>query len=128
MNVYAYSVDNAVGFISTSGNGLVITVGGATGLANSQQYNPQQVITGSPGTPAAGSPFPVSSHYGVCSQTASSSLGSGSSFKFQLPSTSFPCVLTLEDSLKSLYHFTLKAPAPLTSTAADMRCAAEDQP
>ncbi|KTC80927.1 hypothetical protein Lche_2947 [Legionella cherrii] len=128
MNVYAYSVDDAVGFISTLGNGLVITVGGATGLPNSQQYNPQQVITVSPGTPAVGSPFPVFTHYGVCSQTASSSLGRGSSFKFQLPSTSFPCVITLEDSLKRLYHFTLKAPAPLTSTAADISCAAEDQP
>ncbi|WP_392538448.1 hypothetical protein [Legionella sp. 227] len=128
MNVYAYSVDDAVGFISTIGNGLVITVGGAKGLPNSQQYNPQQVITVSLGTPPVGSSLPVFTHYGVCSQTAPSSLGGGASFKFQLPSSSFPCVITLEDSLKRLYHFTLNAPAPLTSTAADISCAAADQP
>ncbi|MCW8399105.1 hypothetical protein OQJ26_09905 [Legionella sp. PATHC038] len=128
MNVYAYSVDDAVGFISTIGNGLVITVGGAKGLPNSQQYNPQQVITVSLGTPPVGSSLPVFTHYGVCSQTAPSSLGGGASFKFQLPSSSFPCVITLEDSLKRLYHFKLNAPAPLTSTAADISCAAADQP
>lgn len=128
MNVYAYSVDDAVGFISTIGNGLVITVGGAKGLPNSQQYNLQQVITVSLGTPPVGSSLPVFTHYGVCSQTAPSSLGGGASFKFQLPSSSFPCVITLEDSRKRLYHFTLNAPAPLTSTAADISCAAADQP
>ncbi|MCW8471744.1 hypothetical protein OQJ19_13970 [Fluoribacter gormanii] len=126
MNVYAYSVDDAVGFIRTTGNGLVVTVGGDIGLTNPQQYDKQKVITVSPGTPPPG-PLPIFTHYGVCSKTASSGqLGRGESFSLQLPNSSFPCEITLEDSNHILYHFTLNEPAPLTSTAADISCAAAD--
>jgi len=123
MNVYAYSVNDVVGFINAIGDGLVITVGGATGLPNSQQYDPQKVITVSPG---AGSTV-VYTQYGVCSHTASSGPLSGV-FTFQLPSSSFPCEITLEDSQNKLYHFTLNSPAPLTTGGSDISCAAADQP
>lgn len=126
MNVYAYSVDDAVGFIRAIGNGLVITVGGELGLPNGEQYNKQSVITVSPGTPPAG-PAPIFTHYGICSQTASSGqIGRGESFEFQLPSSSYPCVITLQDSNNQLYHFTLNNPAPLT--AASVSCSAADNP
>ncbi len=39
MNAYAFSVDDAVGFMSELGSGLVFTVGGTKGLPNERQFN-----------------------------------------------------------------------------------------
>ncbi len=39
MNAYAFSVDDAVGFMSELGDGLVFTVGGPKGLENEQQFS-----------------------------------------------------------------------------------------
>ncbi|MFM0515177.1 hypothetical protein [Paraburkholderia sp. RL17-373-BIF-A] len=39
MDAYAFSVDDAVGFMSELGDGLVFTVGGSGGLANNQHFN-----------------------------------------------------------------------------------------
>ncbi|NYT68521.1 hypothetical protein [Pusillimonas noertemannii] len=39
MNAYGFSVDDAVGFMSELGDGLIFTVGGSEGLENTQQFN-----------------------------------------------------------------------------------------
>ncbi len=39
MNAYGFSVDDAVGFMSELGDGLIFTVGGPKGLENEQQFN-----------------------------------------------------------------------------------------
>ena len=41
MDAYAFSVDDAVGFMSELGDGLVFTVGGTQGLENKQQFSYQ---------------------------------------------------------------------------------------
>ena len=126
MNVYAFSVDDLDAFIRSVGNGLVITVGGPNGLSNTSQYNRSLLTTVSPGAPPPG-PQPYFTHYGVCSHTPSSGqLGRGESFTIQLPSSSYPCEITLQDTLNRLFHFILKAPAPLTTTAADIGCTPGD--
>src|SRR5690606_16758563 len=39
MNAYGFSVDDAVGFMSELGDGLVFAVGGSEGLENQQQFS-----------------------------------------------------------------------------------------
>src|SRR5690606_13601550 len=39
MDAYAFSVDDAVGFMSELGDGLIFTVGGPRGLENEKQFN-----------------------------------------------------------------------------------------
>lgn len=39
MDAYGFSVDDAVGFMSELGDGLIFTVGGANSLENQQQFN-----------------------------------------------------------------------------------------
>src|SRR5262249_38674359 len=58
MNVYAYSIDDAVGNINTLGSGLVISIGGGRGLSNSLQYKKADITTINPGTPPPGSEDP----------------------------------------------------------------------
>jgi hypothetical protein len=112
MNVYAYSIDDAVGNINTIGDGVVMTIGGATGLSNPLQYDKNNITTVNPGAPPAG-PLPVFTNFGVCSATASSGvLARGGSFSFQLPVSSYPCTITLEDTNHNLYQFIMLQPAP----------------
>lgn len=119
MNVYAYSVDDAVGNINTIGDGIVIDIGGESGLSNPEQYDPQKITTVNPGTPLSG---PYFTKFGVCSATATQLLAKGGSFSFQLPNSSYPCIITLEDSNNVVYSFSLNHSAPLTTTAADITC------
>lgn len=129
MNVYAYSIDDAVGNINTIGNGIVITMGGANGLSNPLQYNTANITTVGPGTPPPLSPDPVFTRFGVCSSTASSgSLARGAPFSFQIPANQYPCEITLEDSNNVLYHFTVLSSAPFTTppTSNYISCAVGD--
>ena len=112
MNVYAYSIDDAVGNINTIGDGVVMTIGGANGLSNPLQYDKNEITTVNPGAPPAG-PLPVFTNFGVCSTTASSGvLARGGSFSFQLPVSNYPCTITLEDTNNNLYQFIMLQPAP----------------
>jgi hypothetical protein len=64
-NVYAYSVDDAVGNMQTTGDGLILAVGGVTGLPNTN-----------PATPPIHVPFGWAAtdkvrflQYGICTET-----------------------------------------------------------
>lgn len=116
MNVYAYSIDDAVGNINTIGDGVVIAVGGGTGLSNPLQYDTNKITTVGPGTPPPGSPDPVFTRFGVCSSSASTGLlARGAPFSFQLADNKYPCEITLQDSNDVLYHFTVLSAAPFTN-------------
>jgi len=69
MSAYGFSVDDAVGFMSELGDGLVFTVGGATGLENEKQFTYQdgfEVKIGGDGAVAQN--VPLIKSYGVCTQ------------------------------------------------------------
>lgn len=76
MNAYAFSVDDAVGFMSELGDGLIFTVGGPKGLENQNQFEYKNGFTLVLGNPTkesrqtdAAIPGPNSAlikKYGVC--------------------------------------------------------------
>lgn len=69
MNAYAFSVDDAVGFMSELGDGLIFTVGGPQGLENDKQFDYAGGFTLALGVPTAGvkPDEPLIRFYGVCS-------------------------------------------------------------
>ena len=69
MNAYGFSVDDAVGFMSEVGEGLVFTVGGAKGLENEAQFSYADGFSVAVGVPASLNGKinkPVIKKYGVC--------------------------------------------------------------
>ena len=68
MNAYGFSVDDAVGFMSELGDGLVFTVGGVQGLENERAFNYHDgfdVLLGAPVTVPENKP--LIKKYGACS-------------------------------------------------------------
>ncbi len=68
MSAYGFSVDDAVGFMSELGNGLVFTVGGEQGLENGLAFNYAdgfEVLLGGPSEVPENKP--LLKKYGVCS-------------------------------------------------------------
>lgn len=69
MNAYGFSVDDAVGFMSELGDGLIFTVGGPKGLENEQQFEYADGFSLAIGVPAAmldRANTPLIKKYGVC--------------------------------------------------------------
>ncbi|WP_024538760.1 hypothetical protein [Comamonas badia] len=70
MSAYGFSVDDAVGFMSELGDGLVFSVGGSSGLENPEQFNYGDgfsLIIGPPTGYETQLNKPVIKRYGVCS-------------------------------------------------------------
>ena len=69
MSAYAFSVDDAVGFMSELGDGLVFTVGGSEGLTNGKSFNYAEgfsVAIGVPQSQVNQVNVPLIKKYGVC--------------------------------------------------------------
>ncbi|MCE0724374.1 MULTISPECIES: hypothetical protein [Legionella] len=69
MDAYGFSVDDAVGFMSELGDGLIFTVGGTKGLENEQQFNYADgfsVAIGVPQSMVDQVNKPLLKKYGVC--------------------------------------------------------------
>lgn len=69
MNAYGFSVDDAVGFMSELGDGLIFAVGGTQGLENQKQFNYDDGFTLNVGVPQSLSGRankPLLKKYGVC--------------------------------------------------------------
>lgn len=69
MNAYAFSVDDAVGFMSELGDGLIFTVGGPRGLPNEDQFDYAggfSVAIGVPESMQDRASTPLIKRYGVC--------------------------------------------------------------
>lgn len=69
MNAYGFSVDDAVGFMSELGTGLIFAVGGTRGLENPRQFNYANGFELKVGVPQAvvGKDVQLIKRYGVCS-------------------------------------------------------------
>jgi hypothetical protein len=70
MNAYGFSIDDAVGFMSELGDGLVFTLGGNAGLANGKAFDYRDgfsVAIGVPKYMETQSTVPLIKKYGVCS-------------------------------------------------------------
>ena len=69
MNAYAFSVDDAVGFMTELGDGLIFTVGGTQGLENHQQFKYKDgfsLMVGVPKSMTDSLNKPLIKKYGVC--------------------------------------------------------------
>lgn len=69
MSAYGFSVDDAVGFMTELGKGLVFTVGGTQGLENEQSFNYADGFSLGLGVPTAldgRQNLPMLKKYGVC--------------------------------------------------------------
>lgn len=69
MSAYAFSVDDAVGFMSELGDGLIFAVGGAQGLENPTQFNYHDGFSVNLGVPQSFQgrlSQPVIKKYGIC--------------------------------------------------------------
>jgi hypothetical protein len=120
MDAYAYSIDDAVGNINTEGSGMIIAIGGSTGLPNQNPYNSSTPINVNLGAPSSSGPF--WSSYGI--GTATPNIPLNGQLGFQVTTTSFPCEISLQDSAGNLYYFTIPHGAPLSTS--DINCAAGD--
>ncbi len=70
MDAYGFSVDDAVGFMSELGDGLVFTVGGKRGLENKQAFNYADGFSLAIGVPQSmleKANTPLLKRYGICS-------------------------------------------------------------
>ena len=115
--VYAYSVDDAVGNMQTTGEGLIITVGGAAGLPNPN-----------PATSPIHVPFGYAAtdkvrfvKYGVCTDTPDQDVNPNfTSFDLSANQLS-DCTLSFMDnqSPPSLYVFKIKSQPPYPSRPPD---------
>ena len=129
--MYAYSIDDAVGNMNEIGNGIVMAIAGVNGLPNPQQYDKTRITTVSPGNWDANLGRPYFNAYGICSPTATKSMVKGGSFRAQIPNNSYPCQITIQDTNNVKYSFTLiQAPPYLNNsgqtTATYISCAPGD--
>lgn len=111
-NVYAYSVDDAVGNMQVAGDGLIITVGGSGGLPNPD-----------PATPPIHINFGYSPkdairfvQYGICTKTPDQDVDPDyASFDISTNHLS-SCPLSLIDNQGQLYTFKITQQPPYPST------------
>ncbi len=122
-SAYAFSIDDHASFLSNSGGGLIITVGGTLGLPNPNPYPPPTPpvyryfdFSVDLGAPAAGAP--TWANYGICSTTATVPFppvpaNTGYSLGVDPSVQTFPCTVTLTDSNNKKYQIkVLKAAVP----------------
>ena len=123
--VYAYSVDDAVGNMQTSGQGLIIAVGGAAGLPNS-----------SPATSPIHIPFGFAAtdavrfvKYGVCTDTPDRDVNPNFT-SFDLSATQISdCTLSFTDNNKDhpgLYRFKITEQPPYPPLPPDGQLPTDD--
>lgn len=126
-DIYAFSIDDTVGFQSRAGEGLIITVGGPHGLPNPNPIMPDnpdytssfKVVLGDSRHP----PRPRWTSYGVCKDVADTDFppvppgqpDSPSIFvntKDNHISNQNPCTITIKDAANRTYQFKVKKEVP----------------
>jgi hypothetical protein len=129
-NGYAFSVDDAVSFQNHPGEGLIIAIGGASGLPNGQPIVPPPDFTTdflvSLGDSKAQN-RPLWKSYGICKDSADAAFPPlppdakvdtpqiiVDTAAFQI-SPSNPCTITITDASNSKYSFTIHMPVPWPS-------------
>jgi hypothetical protein len=129
-NGYAFSVDDAVAYQNHPGEGLIIAIGGATGLPNGQPIVPPPDFTTdfvvSLGDSKA-QQRPMWTSYGICKNFADTQfppLAPGApvdtpqiivdTVAYQI-SPARPCTITVTDASSRTYQFTIRMPVPWPS-------------
>ena len=129
-NGYAFSVDDAVSFQNHPGEGLIVAIGGPTGLPNGQPVVPPPDFTTdflvSLGDSKAQN-RPLWKSYGVCKDSADTDFPPlppdakvdtpqiiVDTAAFQI-SPSNPCTITITDASNRKYQFTIRMPVPWPS-------------
>jgi hypothetical protein len=104
-NVYAYSVDDAVGNLQAEGTGFIVAIGGTKGLPNPKPAVPPININF--GAPSAFGKF---THYGVCTDTPNKPVDPDfTSFGLSVTEKNVgDCVITLKTDTNKTYSFRLK--------------------
>jgi hypothetical protein len=129
-NGYAFSVDDAVSFQNHPGEGLIIAIGGATGLPNGQPVVPPPDFTTdfvvSLGDSKAQN-RPLWKSYGICKDNADTDFPPlPPNAKVDTPqiivdtaayqiSPTQPCTITITDASNSKYRVTILMPVPWPS-------------
>lgn len=107
-NVYAYSVDDAVGNMQADGDGFVIAVGGKRGLPNGKPAGPPIHV----GLGYAKTDQIRFVKYGVCTMTPDKNVNPDfASFDFY-PSSFPTCPISLIDNKGQIYTFRIKSKPP----------------
>lgn len=107
-NVYAYSVDDAVGNMQADGDGFIIAVGGKRGLPNGEPAGPPVHV----GFGFAKTDAIRFVKYGVCTMTPDKAVNPDfASFDFY-PSTFPSCPISFIDNKGVLYTFKVKTAPP----------------
>ncbi len=112
MSAYAYSIDDAVGNMNEEGDGIVIAVGGSTGLPNPKPFKKETLANVDLGWPLSGT---VWSAYGICRSQPDTQLTNGNK-NFQIQAVNYPCEISLMDTSKKIYHFTLLKEPPFVGS------------
>jgi hypothetical protein len=108
-NVYAYSVDDAVGNLQADGSGFIIVVGGTTGLPN--PYPAAPPINVNFGAPSANGWF---THFGICTSEPKTPVNPNFlSFGLSvLPENLGRCPISLKTNKGDIFTFKLKSGPP----------------
>jgi hypothetical protein len=116
---YAFSIDDAIGFQSYKGTGLILAYAGAGGLDNDTKLDIRDRVTVTLGAPPKGQP--KWGAYGLCSSTANYD-----EFIDGFPSIDFfpshyPCRFTAATTDGTLYQFAIKS-APQSAKGLTVAC------
>lgn len=111
---YAFSIDDIVGNMLEKGDGIVIAVGGKTGLPNPNEYDPTKIARVILGSPTGSVNW---SAYQVCGSPFYTALPPNSNvFSIQTDVVNLDppngCVINVKDTNNSVYTFNLLKPAP----------------
>lgn len=104
MSAYAFSIDDAVGNMNEKGDGVVVAIGGSKGLENDRPFDPKKKINVNLGAPTKGGPKWDS--YGICTKQPDQDIDPNHT-SFTIYSVDYPCTVTVSDSNKKLYQFTI---------------------
>lgn len=107
MNIYAYSIDDAVGNMNEIGEGIIVAVGGDQGLPNKNQFDPSKIITVIPGP---GTNYFKAFNVNCVGSQYNGTLLVNQSFKIQ--AVTFPCDVRLTDTHDDNYNFTITNAPP----------------
>jgi hypothetical protein len=106
MQAYAFSIDDAIGFQSYPGDGIIITLAGCTGLDPCQELDPSKKIVVNMGVVMPG--VPEWNSWGPCSNAVSRdfdpAFASALFYAVQTPSPQSPCIFTATDSANKKYQ------------------------
>jgi len=106
MAAYAFSIDDAIGFQSYKGTGVIFDYAGDTGLDNKNKLDLKDRVTLTLGAPAKDGP--VWTTYGICSNKPNTGQFEDGFYSVAFFPPKQPCRITLADSNGALYQFGIK--------------------